>query len=398
MTPRTHGTAALVALSTATFIIVTTEIAPIGLLTVMAEDLHRTRSEVGLLMTGYAAVVVVMSLPLARVTRRVPRRLLLGTTLAVFTAATLASALAPGYWVLLGARLVVALTQAMFWSIVAATATGLFPPHLRGRTVARLSIGASISPVLGVPVATWLGQQLGWRAAFLVLALIGAATCAAVLTLLPSTMPEGEAASRGADPDRRRYLVLLAVTAIGVCGALAAQTYITPFLLDVSGFAATSLSALLLISGAAGVLGTLAVGRFLDRSPRASLAVPVGVLCLTYLLAFLFGTAQPVAIAMLALTGAAFSAFAAAVQNRVLQVAPGGTDMASAGSSAAFNVGIALGSFAGGLLLSNAGVRSVMLLGAALTAPALALLLAETRLARRPDRNPEQSYDLTRSH
>ncbi|WP_426511657.1 MFS transporter [Dactylosporangium sp. McL0621] len=373
---------ALAALSISTFTFVTTEILPVGLLTLMADDLHRSESQVGLLMTGYAAVVVLMSLPLAHLTRRVPKRLLLGVTLGVFSAATLVSAVAPGYEVLLGARLVVGLTQALFWSIVASTATGLFPPSQRGRTVARMSIGAALAPVLGVPLGTWLGQQAGWRFAFLVMAVVGVATCAVVVALVPAAPPEADAASRGAAPSRRRYVLLVLSTAIVVTGALTAQTYVTPYLLDVTGFAAATLGPLLLVTGAAGFLGTIAVGRFLDRYPWPALVAPMALIALALLLLYSLGTLKAAAIVALALNGFAYSAMAAAVQNRILLVAPGSTDLASAGGSSAFNVGIAAGSLLGGLIIDHAGVRSVALAGAIITAVAVALLLAEPRLTR----------------
>ncbi|MET7418566.1 MFS transporter [Dactylosporangium sp. NPDC005555] len=381
MEPRAN--AALAALSVATFTFVTVEVMPIGLLTLIADDLGRTRTEVGLLLTGYAAVVLLLSVPMAVLTRRMPRRLLLGATLGVAAAATAVSAVAQGYAMLLGARLVVALTQALFWSIVASTATAMFPPSQRGRTVARMSIGASLAPVLGVPLGTWLGQQLGWRAAFGVMAVIGAATCVAVVALLPLSLPSGEASARAVAPDRRRYLLLLLVTALGVAGAMTAQTYVTPFLLDVTHFDASSLGPLLLVSGAGGVVGTLVVGRFLDRHPWPALAVPVALLCAASAVLYAGGDVHVLAIASLATTGAAYAAFAAAVQNRVLQVAPGTTDMASAGSSSSFNIGISGGSFVGGVIIEDLGVRTVALAAAVLIAAALAVLLLDPLLSVR---------------
>ncbi|MEV4510673.1 MFS transporter [Dactylosporangium sp. NPDC049525] len=383
-----RANAALAALSVATFTFVTVEVMPIGLLTLIADDLGRTRAEVGLLLTGYAAVVVLLSVPMAALTRKMPRRLLLGATLGVSAAATAVSALAQNYATLLGARLVVGLTQALFWSIVASTATAMFPPSQRGRTVARMSIGASLAPVLGVPLGTWLGQQLGWRAAFWVMAVVGAATCAAVVALLPAALPSGATAARAVAPDRRRYLLLLLVTAVGITGAMAAQTYVTPFLLDVTHFAASSLGPLLLVSGAGGVVGTLVVARFLDRHPWPALAVPLALLCAMAVVLFTAGTVQVLAVIALAVTGAAYAAFAAGVQSRVLQVAPGTTDMASAGSSAAFNIGISAGSFIGGVIIEDVNVRTVALAAAVLIAVALAALLTDPLLPHPPLPDP----------
>src|SRR4051794_32315363 len=130
--PERRANWALAALAVAAFTYVTTEVLPIGLLTVIAGDLHRSVSGTGLLVTGYATVVVLASLPLTRLTRRVPRRTLLTVTLGVFVAGTLLSAVAPTYPVLLGGRLLIALTQALFWSVAATTATAMFPPEVRG--------------------------------------------------------------------------------------------------------------------------------------------------------------------------------------------------------------------------------------------------------------------------
>jgi predicted MFS family arabinose efflux permease len=269
----------------------------------------------------------------------------------------------------------------------------MFLPSQRGRTVARMSIGASLAPVLGVPLGTWLGQQLGWRAAFGVMAVIGAATCVAVVALLPDALPSGAASARAATPDRRRYLLLLLVTTLVVAGAMTAQTYVTPFLLDVTHFAASSLGPLLLVSGAGGVVGTLVVGRFLDRHPWPSLAVPLALLCAMAVVLYTGGTVQVLAVIALAVTGAAYSAFATGVQNRVLQVAPGTTDMASAGGSVAFNIGISAGSFIGGVIIEDVSVRAVALAAAVLIGVALAALLIDPLLPVAGPRAPAQRHE-----
>lgn len=378
-----RAVAAAVALSLAAFAYVTTELLPIGLLTLIAPDLGRSRSEVGLLVTGYAFVVVLMSLPLTHVTRRIPRRQLLGATLAVFTLATALSAAADSYAVLAAARLVTALTQALFWSVVSPTVTGLFAPEVRGRIVARFAVGPALAPVLGVPIGTWLGQQAGWRAAFLVMAGLGLVTGIVVALLVPSFKPADGGAARGTAPDARAYRTLLVVTALGITGYLTAQTYITPFLLDVSGFSAASLSPLLFVAGAAGVVGTMVIGRVIDTRPATAISVPLAVVALSLLMLYAFGTVKPATVVLLGVAGLAFSALAAAVQGRTLQVAPGNTDLASAGSGSAFNVGIAAGSLIGGVILPAAGARPLALVGGVLAAAALAVTAIDRRLRAR---------------
>jgi predicted MFS family arabinose efflux permease len=253
---------------------------------------------------------------------------------------------------------------------------------VRGRVVALFSTGAALAPVLGVPVGTWFGQHFGWRAPFLGMAVVGVVIAAAVVALIPSYRPEAGGAARGSAPDPGRFRVLLAATAVGVTGFLTLSTYVTPFLLDVTGFAASALAPLLFVSGAAGVAGTLAVGRFLDRRPGASLMVPLGVGTAALLALWAFGALRVPAVVLVCAVGAAFSAFATAVQSRMLQVAPGSTDLASAGVSTAFNVGIAAGSVIGGALLPGPGPRPLAVVAGLLTLVALGLLIGDARRVR----------------
>jgi DHA1 family L-arabinose/isopropyl-beta-D-thiogalactopyranoside export protein-like MFS transporter/DHA1 family inner membrane transport protein len=247
-----------------------------------------------------------------------------------------------------------------------------------------MSIGAALAPVLGVPLGTWLGQQAGWRAAFLVMAGVGVATGAALLALLPAhERGTPTVVVRGSAPDARRFGILVLSVAFGVTGALTAQTYVTPFLLDVSGFAPDTLGPLLLAAGLAGLGGTVVVGRFLDRYPYLALVVPMALLCVSLLAMYWLGGLGPAAVAALALRGLSYSAMAAAVQNRVLMLAPGSADVASAATSSAFNVGIAGGSLVGGMIIDGPGVRGTALAGGLLALVAVGLLLAEPGLARR---------------
>ncbi|MER7889006.1 MFS transporter [Micromonospora sp. NPDC094482] len=388
VSPR-RASAALVVLSLTAFAFITTELLPIGLLTLIAPDLDRSRSQVGLLVSGYAVVVVLASVPLARLTQRVPRRQLLGVTMLLFAAANAVAAFASTYAVLAGARLVTALTQALFWSVVSPAVTGLFPVAVRGRVVALFSTGAALAPVLGVPAGTWLGQQAGWRAAFAVMAGIGVVAAAVVVVLIPSYSPESGGAARGTSPDARRFAMLLIATAVGVGGFLILQTYVTPLLLDVSGFTDAALAPLLFVSGAAGVVGTIIVARTLDTHPTASLLAPLSIGAASLLGLYALGALRPATVVLLAGVGIAYAAFATAVQNRMLQLAPGSTDLASAGVSTAFNAGIAAGSLLGGILLPGPGPRLLALIGGLLTLAALAVLAVDAwRHRARPAAGP----------
>ncbi|WP_433295027.1 MFS transporter [Actinoplanes sp. CA-030573] len=378
--------AALVVLSLSAFAFVATELLPIGLLTLIADDLDRTRSQIGLLVGGYAIVVVLASVPLTMLTRHIPRRHLLGATLGLFTAANVAGALAPTYEILAVARLVTALTQALFWSIAPPVVSGLFPLAMRGRVVGLFGAGATLAPVIGVPLCTWLGQQSGWRAAFAVMAAFGLLATIAVVALIPTYRPEAGSAAVGTGPSRRAFTVLLVVTAVGITGLLVFNTYVTPFLLDVAGFPASALAVLLFVSGAAGTAGTIAVSRTLDSHPIGSLLVPLAIAAVALLGLYALGTLQVLTMILLGCVGLSYAAFATAVQNRMLQVAPGSTDIASAGVSTAFNAGIAAGSLLGGVMLPALGARSLALTGAILVAFAFATMAATTRTGP-PDRS-----------
>lgn len=388
-----RANAALVFLGVSTFSFVTIEVLPIGLLTVMADDLGRSRSQVGLLVTGYAVVVVLASIPLARLTHHLPRRLVLGGTLGVLAVATGLSAAAPTYGVLFGTRLVIALSQALFWAIAPPIATSLFPPELRGRVVARLAIGTALAPILGIPLGTWLGEQAGWRVPFVVMAGLGAAACTGIVALLPRTEVQDSPSRRGSAPDTRGFVLLLAASAVGVTGFLTFNTYVTPFLLDITGFSSDALGPMLLASGAGGLAGTLIVGRVLDRFPRAAIVVAMSTLTAGLLSIFGLGELKVATVLLLGVIGMAFSGLAVAVQSRTLQIAPGSTDIASAGMSSAFNVGIAAGAFVGGALIDTTTVRSVALVGGLLAAIAALVVAGEPMLARRRTRMAECDHD-----
>jgi DHA1 family L-arabinose/isopropyl-beta-D-thiogalactopyranoside export protein-like MFS transporter/DHA1 family inner membrane transport protein len=374
--------AALVVLSTAAFAFVSTELLPIGLLTLIADDLHRSRSQIGLLVGGYAIVVVLASIPLTLLTQHIPRRQLLGATLLVFAAANLAGALAGGYAVLAVARLATALTQALFWSIVTPVVSGLFPVTVRGRMVGLFATGPALAPVLGVPVCTWIGQQAGWRAAFAFMAGFGLLAAVVVVALIPSYRPGSGGAARGTAPDRRSFTLLLIAVGLGITGFLTFTTYMTAFYLDVSGFAESTLPALLFVSGAAGTVGAFVVSRTLDVHPIGTLlaALLAGAASLAGL--FLLGAWQPAVVVLIVGGGFAYTAFATSTQGRMLVVAPGSTDLASAGVSTAFNGGIAAGSLLGGALLAQVGSRPLALVGALLIGLALVTLAMDGRRKR----------------
>jgi DHA1 family inner membrane transport protein len=367
----------LIALSLSTFIYVTTETLPIGLLPLIAKDLGTTTSAIGLLVTGYGLVVVLASIPLTRLTRRLPRRQLLCILLSMFVVTTCLSALAPNYWLLMGARMVTALSQALFWAVVTPTAAGLFRAKIRGRAISILYAGSSIAALAGVPLGTWLGQQTNWRVAFFVLSGIGLLILVTIAALLPNTRAGQGAADRGSAPDRGRYWSIAAATALAVTGAFTAFTYINPFLTDVSGFSESSIGPLLLVRGLAGLAGVIIVGFIINRYGWQVMIALMGLQAAALAGQYTLDDSQIATVITISVSGFTLAALSAALGARVLAVAPGGTDMAGAGTSTAFNIGITAGALFGSVLLSGAGVRSTALVGALITLVALAVVIAE---------------------
>lgn len=374
---------ALVALSVSAFTFVTAETLPGGLLTLIAPDLRRSTSEIGLLVTAYAAVVVLASLPLSRLTRRYPRRYVLAATTAVCAVGSLWSALAPGYADLMAARMFTALGQALFWSVVTPAAASLFAPAVRGKMIARLTIGNSLAPLLGVPLGTWVGQQTSWRAAFLLFSVTSLAACVALVIAMPHVDAEGSGTARGTHPSLRRFLLLMVVTALLVTGGFMMITFVTQFLLETAGFPDRYLSALLLGQGAAGLVGTLLTGQVLDRRPWQTVLVALGLLAGALVLLWALGHSPALALVGLALFGLAFSAIPPAVSYLSIQVAPGATESATAISSSVFNIGIGGGAALGALVVTTADVGMVPLFAAMFVLAALAVLVIDLRITAR---------------
>ena len=382
---RVGAVVALALLSAGTFVFVTAESMPIALLTLMAPSLEASHSQIGLLVTGYGVVVAVTSVPLTRLTLAVSRRRLLCGAFVLFVVSLLATALAPNYAVLLTARIATALAHALFWSVIATAATGLFPEARQGRVVAALFLGSSLGFVLGVPAATWLGQSQGWRPTFAALAGAGLVLLVGLAALLPDVRREDETTSVGSAPDRRQYAVVLATTGLGVAAIFTAQTYVALFLERASGFAPSSLGPTLLVSGVAGLVGVLVAGAVVDRLPRTTVVVSLALSAVSLLAAYPLAREGAAMVVLVCLRGLAISGLATAVQVRILVVAPGSTDLASAASSSMFNVGIASGALLGGAVLDLSGVRETTLAAGAVALVALVVFVLGMPPVRRAD-------------
>jgi DHA1 family inner membrane transport protein len=352
---------------------VTGESLPVGLLPQMAASFHTSLTAIGLLVTVYALVIIVVSAPLTHLTRAVPRRILLTAILLIFSLGTLACAAAPDYGLLMGARIVTALSQALFWATAPVAAAGLFPPSARARAVAGFFAGSSVAIVVGMPAGTLIGQHAGWSVPFVVLAALGLLAAGMAAWLLPAGSPAESHATTGAAPDARRYRILVVSTALAVCAFYASYTYVIAFLTKVSGVARHDVAFVLLAGGIASTLGIQVGGLLNARRPVLAVNAPIVLLSAALLGLWALGTTALPASAFQACIGFALGGFAVAAQTGVLVYAPRGTDIATAWYSVSFNVGIAAGPVIGGLVLTGLGLRSTALAGALLAATALAV-------------------------
>ena len=394
MRERLGSPSAIVALSVlalSTFAYVTTESLPIGLLPLIAHDLGSTASGIGLLITAYGLVVVLASIPLTRLTQRINRRRLLCGLLAVFVAANTASALAQDYQTLLVSRIVTALSQALFWAVVTPATASLFRPAVRPRALSILYAGNSVAALAGVPAGTWLGQQTSWRAAFLALSVIGLAVLVTIAILLPATPPGTSDADRGSAPDAGRYWAIVAYTALAITGAFASYTYINPFFTAVSHFDERVVGQLLFVRGFAGLIGVFVIGYLVGRNGWLAMTWVIGVQAVALAAQWALGSNQIATVMSICVSGFALAALSAGLGARVLEVAPSSSDLAAAGTSTAFNVGITVGAFAGSLLLPVFGVRVTALAGTLFTLAALVIALAEPRLSTRRRVGPSEA-------
>ena len=380
-----HRSAVIAALMLAAFTFNTAENLPIGLLELISGSLGVSLSAVGLLVTGYGVTVAVSSLPLAHAMRAVPRRHVLTGLLAALVVSSLVAALATSYSLLLVARLLTALAQALFWAVMGPVAVGLFAPEVRGRVVGALSVAGSLALVLGVPAGTWLGQQSDWQVPVAVLAGLGSISLVTIAALLPTSRPEEERAAYGTRPDVRRFGTVLAAGALSATGAFTGYTYIVKLLGDVSGFSASTVSALFVAFGVACLAGVSITGVFLDRFPQAALTMAVATQAVGMLGLYAAGTRPVAAVVFLVLIGGALGPVFMTTQNAMLHCAPGRTDIALAANSGLYNAGIAAGAALGGLILPLADVRVTFLAGGLLTVGASAVLLGGRLLRCGPE-------------
>ena len=377
---------AILALAMGGFAIGTTEFVTMGLIREIASGVGVSVPTAGHVISAYAAGVVVGAPLLAFFGARWPRRALLVVLMAAYAVFNALSAMATGYGWLMAARFLDGLPHGAYFGVASLVAASLVAPERKGRAVASVMLGLSVANVLGVPAATWLGQHLGWRAAYWAVGLLSLATVALILAFVPSRPGDAEATGRRELAAFRRpqvWLTLL-VGAVGFGGMFAVFSYIAPTVTEVGGLGDGAVPVFLLFFGLGMVAGTWVAGALADWSVLRSLvvgAVGMGIaLVLFWVMAPTGWGLLPVAFSITALG----SVLVVNLQLRLMDVAGDAQTLGAALNHAALNLANALGAWFGGLVIAAGyGYRAPALVGVGLSVAGLAVIFVSVALQRR---------------
>ncbi|MEV0973422.1 MFS transporter [Microtetraspora glauca] len=377
---------ALIALAIGAFGIGTTEFVIAGVLPDVAADFHVTIPVAGYLISGYALAVAAGALPMTVLGTRMRRKHLLLALMAIFIVGNALSALAPTYGIMLAGRIVAALTHGAFFGVGSVVAADLIRPDRRASAIALMFTGLTLANVIGVPMGTFIGQSFGWRATFWVVTALGVLGLIGISVLVPSGR-RPETARVGAELAAFRnpqVWLAVAATVLGFGGVFASFTYIAPMMTEVAGFSEGAVSWLLVLFGAGLVIGNLLGGRLADRALMPSLyGTLAGLAVVLGIFTFTSQARIPAMITIFLLGGFGF-ATVAPLQTRMLDNARSAPTLASAVNIAAFNVGNALATWLGGLVIAaGLGYTAPNWVGALLAATALGVAVISGLLDRR---------------
>ncbi|MFE4571861.1 MFS transporter [Paenibacillus chitinolyticus] len=386
------STLALLALAISAFAIGTTEFISVGLLPLIAEDLQTSLTTAGLTVSMYALGITLGAPILTSLTSTMTRKTLLLWIMVVFIIGNSLAAGATTIGVLLAARIVSSLAHGVFMSIGSTIAADLVPEHRRASAISIMFTGLTVATITGVPIGTFIGQQWGWRLAFAAIVVVGVVAFIANSVLIPSTLPKGV---RTTFRDQLklvtngRLLLMFVITALGYGGTFVVFTFLSPLLHTVTGFGENTVTLLLLVYGVAIAVGNVIGGKAANRKPLPALLVMFLLQAVVlFTLAF---TAPYKAAGLITIILMGLFAFmnVAGLQVFVLTLAkryvPAAVDVASAINIAAFNAGIAIGAYLGGIVTERMGLIHTTWVGGIMVVAAVVLtgwsLLLEGRNA-----------------
>ncbi|CAD6533263.1 Sugar efflux transporter B [Paraburkholderia hiiakae] len=348
-------------LALSAFIFNTTEFVPVALLSAIGDSLHMKPTDVGLMLTIYAWTVAVASLPLMLLTRNVERRKLLTCLFALFIVSHIVTGVAWNFTVLMVGRIGIAFAHAIFWSISVSLVVRLAPPGNKSRALAMLGMGSSIAMVAGIPLGRVIGETLGWRQTFFVIAGAAAVALLMLRVMLPA-LPSQQTGSFSSVPVLFRKPMLASLyllTILVVTAQFTSYTYIEPFIHAVGHESSQRITYILILFGSAGIPAAVCFNRLYPRDPAQFLQVAVVAVCVCLLVLF------PAALSIVTLSvhtlvwGGAIVSFGLAMQAWVLKLAPEAADLAVSIYSGLYNVGIGAGALLGNHIANGFGVSWV---------------------------------------
>ncbi|QIZ77743.1 MFS transporter [Ferrimonas lipolytica] len=389
---------ALLALTLSAFAIGTTEFVIVGLIPTMATDLNVSLPSAGLLVSLYALGVAIGAPALTALTGKWNRKYVLLAVMSLFVLGNVLAWQAPGYNTLIVARILTGLAHGVFFSIGSTIATGLVAKEKAASAIAIMFTGLTVALVTGVPLGTYIGQAFGWQTTFLVVAVLGLIALIGSAILVPNNLKQPPAAKLSSQFKvllQPRLLLVYAITALGYGGTFTAFTFLAPILEQVSGFSSSTIGLIMLVYGASVAVGNIWGGKMADSmGPIKALSIIFAALA-TILVVFNFTAVNPIAaVATILVWGAFAFGNVPGLQVYVVQLAekhtPDAVDVASGLNIAAFNVGIAFGSWGGGIIVDKAGLMHTPWVGAVVVLVALAL----TRFSGRLDKRANQTEQL----
>ena len=367
----------VVIMACAAFIFNTTEFVPVALLTDIGQSFDMQSSDVGLMMTVYAWTVMIMSLPAMLATGDMERKGLLLKLFVIFIIGHIISVIAWNYWILLIARMCIAVAHSLFWAITASLVMRVAPKNKKTQAIGMLAIGTSLATILGLPLGRLVGQLVGWRITFAIIAALALVVMVFIMRLLPN-LPSKNAGSLSSLPilAKRPLLIgLYATTVIIVSAHFTAYTYIEPFMVQIGELDPNLATIILLVFGVSGITASVIFNRLYRFGPTQFISTAMILLAVS--LAFMLVSASYTAtmFTLAFIWGIGISCIGLALQMRVLQLAPDATDVASAIYSGIFNAGIGAGALFGNQITRHIGLEYIGFSGAALAMIALGIFV-----------------------